>query len=86
MDGSTTEDARPRLRLRVAAWDKQTSARGLRTDAEAAHLLNTSQSTISRIKAGQVEPGGRFVASALWHLPGARFDELFEVVVTRAAS
>lgn len=86
MDGSTTEDARPRLRLRVAAWDKQVNKRGLRTDADAAHLLRTSQSTITRIKAGDVEPSGKFVSAALWHLPGAKFEDLFEIVIAKAAS
>lgn len=89
MDGSTTTleaPARPRVRLRLAAWDKQTSKRGLRTDAECAHLLGTSQSTISRVKAGDVEPGGKFIAAVLWALPGTTFEDLFEVVVVKAAS
>jgi hypothetical protein len=86
MDGSSTTDEaiRPRVRLRLANWDRQTSQRGLRTNAECAHLLGTSESTIWRIKEGAVEPGGRFIAAALWGMPGTTFEELFEVVIPKA--
>lgn len=86
MDGTTPEVTRPRVRLIRATWDEQTSKRGLRTNAECAHVLGTSESTIHRIKAGDVEPSGKFIAAALWHLPGAKFEEMFEVVVSRVAS
>lgn len=89
MDGSTATleaTARPRVRLRLANWDKQASKRGLRTNAECAHLLGTSESTIHRIKDDKVEPSGKFIAAALWTFPGARFEDLFEVVMERESA
>ncbi|MFD0468571.1 hypothetical protein ACFQ0B_09875 [Nonomuraea thailandensis] len=38
-------------------------------------------STIHRIKENKVEPSGKFIASALFRLPGTTFEDLFEVVV-----
>lgn len=80
MDESTA--ARPRVRPRVANWDKVCRKRGLRTDADVAHLLRTSQSTITRMKSGEFEPSGKVIAAALWHF-GVKFEFLFEVVVTK---
>ncbi|GAA4933828.1 hypothetical protein HD597_010045 [Nonomuraea thailandensis] len=81
MDGSTLEVARPRVRLRRAVWDSKVEQHGLTTDTACAALLQTSVSTIHRIKENKVEPSGKFIASALFRLPGTTFEDLFEVVV-----
>lgn len=84
MDGNN-DVARPRVRLRRATWDRETLERGLRTDADCAYLLRTSQSTISRVKNGEVEPGQKFISAALWRFSGLKFEDLFEIVYGRAA-
>lgn len=80
----TTERAkRPniRLRLRTSEWVKHTRARGLSSDAKCAELLGLSTSTISRARDNKIEPSYKFVRAAIWHLPGLRFEDLFEVVL-----
>jgi hypothetical protein len=71
---------RPRVRLRNAQWDLLTRAKGIDGDTECGRLLNFSQSSLWRIKAGEVEPTGRFIAAAIYHF-GGRFEELFEITL-----
>lgn len=75
---------RPRIRLRNAQWDVATKAKGLDGDVDCGRLLNFSQSSLWRIKAGEVEPSPRFIAAAIFHL-GGRFDDLFEVTLEAAS-
>ncbi|MBG0828492.1 hypothetical protein HS041_12010 [Planomonospora sp. ID67723] len=79
----TTERAkRPnlRLRLRTSEWERHTRARGLVSDAECARLLGLSTSTISRARGHEVEPSHQFIRAAIWHLPGLKFEDLFEII------
>jgi hypothetical protein len=66
--------------LRTTEWVRHTRARGLSSDAACAELLGLSTSIISRARNNEVEPGPKFVAAAIWHLPGLKFEDLFEVV------
>lgn len=74
-----------RLRLRTSEWDRLTRARGLSSDAACAQLLGLNKSTISRARGNDVEPSETFVKAAIWHLPGLKFEDLFEVVDAKAA-
>lgn len=84
----TTKKAKPnlRLRLRTSEWVRLTRARGLSSDAACADLLGVSRSTISRARDNEVEPSPKLVRAAMWHLPGVKFEDLFEVVDVRAGS
>lgn len=83
MDGSTQQAVRPRVRLRLPEWEKATRAKNLRSNAACAQLLGTSESTISRVTTGSVEPSQKFIASTLWHFTPTTFEQLYEIVVAR---
>ncbi|MGC5009790.1 hypothetical protein ACLQ2R_03390 [Streptosporangium sp. DT93] len=84
MHGSIQQAIRPRVRLRVAEWEKATRARNLPNNAACASLLGTSESTISRVTSGAVEPSQKFIAASLWHFDALTFEQLYEIVVARA--
>lgn len=79
---TTERTTRPtlRLRLRTSNWERLTRARGLSSDAACADLLGLSRSTISRARNNTVEPSEDLIKAALWHLPGLKFEDLFEVI------
>lgn len=74
---------RPTVRLRRKEWDRRMTARGLVTIADIAEHIDMSRATVIRIYTGEVEPGERFIAAALWAEDDAKFEELFEVVAER---
>jgi DNA-binding XRE family transcriptional regulator len=71
--------------LRTSEWDRLTRARGLTTDTACADLLGISKSTISRARDNEVEPSQTFIRAVIWHLPGLKFEDLFEVVTEQAS-
>jgi len=84
---TTGPSSRPtlRLRLRTPNWERLTRARGLTSDAACAELLGLSRSTISRARRHAVEPSEDLIKAALWHLPGLKFEDLFEVIPVPAS-
>lgn len=70
-----------RLRLRTSEWERHTRARGLPSNAACADLLGISASTIRRARNNEVEPSETFVKAAIFHLPGLKFEDIFEVVI-----
>ncbi|GAA4100734.1 hypothetical protein [Nonomuraea soli] len=74
------------VRLRTSQWDRIKRAHGYTTDEACAQKLQVARTTITRIKSGDVEPSQKFIAALLWHFQGARFEDLFEVVVSSNAA
>jgi transcriptional regulator with XRE-family HTH domain len=68
----------PYARLRKARFDERTAELGLDTDMAVAEHLGVAESTVNRVRNGNVIPGERFIAAAVSEL-GLKFEELFEI-------
>lgn len=68
-----------RVRVRVEELDRIATEQGLRTHYALAKQLRVSQSTVSRVLAGDQTPGEQFIAATIHELK-VSFDAVFEVV------
>lgn len=68
----------PYVRLRLDRLDERAQALGLASDAEIAELVGIDKAGISRLRSGESNPGGRFIAAAVSTL-GVPFEYLFEI-------
>jgi transcriptional regulator with XRE-family HTH domain len=67
------------IRLRTDAFDAWAASQGLESDTAAAERIGVSQPQLSRVLAGNVAPGEKFIA-ALLAATGRKFEQMFEVV------
>ena len=77
---SMSGNARPRLRLKTAEFDKLAAAvTGARTDRELAARLGVGANHLSQIRNGGRTPGAHFIAAVQSAMPNVPFEQLFEV-------
>lgn len=68
------------VRLRTPGWTREATRYGLVGDTAIAAHMGMPANTYYRVRTGRVEPSMKFVKSALWAFPLARYEELFEAV------
>lgn len=76
----TPDTDSPFIRLRVTEFREHAGRAALATLDDIADRLGVNRSTIWRLTNGKMPPGERFIAAALARIPGAGFDDIFEVV------
>ncbi|MBB4966705.1 transcriptional regulator [Saccharothrix violaceirubra] len=62
------------------AFDKATKLAGYRSDYALSQAMDVNRSTVTRVRAGELQPGRAFIGGALVALAPMQFDDLFEVV------
>lgn len=67
------------IRLRMDRIDEIATARGLASDSARAERIGVDRSTYSRVRAGEIVPGHRFIAGCLRAFPDLKFEDLFTV-------
>jgi hypothetical protein len=68
------------LRLRGDVLDRLLAPLGHVTDDSKARFLGVSPSSLSRLRREQIDPSSQFIAAVRIALPGAPFEDLFEIV------
>nr|WP_084672640.1 transcriptional regulator [Saccharothrix espanaensis] len=66
--------------LRTETFRRAANLAGLRSEYALAKAMNVNRSTVARVLAGDLRPGGTFIAGALTALKPMAFEDLFEVV------
>lgn len=66
------------IRLRKEELDQACKAAGLKSDYAVARAIGVNRSTVTRVFAGDLQPGSAFIAGVVAVF--ARFDRYFEVV------
>ncbi|MDQ0377912.1 transcriptional regulator [Amycolatopsis thermophila] len=70
------------IKLRPGELDKAIRLKHFPSDYALARAMGVARSTVVRVRAGQIEPGPRFIAGALVAFPELRFEDLFEISAT----
>lgn len=76
---NTIERAAVTLRVRTDRLEHYRSSLGIATPAALAKFMGMAPSSVTRVIAGEYEPGPRFIASLLTVFPTLRFRDLFEI-------
>jgi hypothetical protein len=66
------------VKLRLAEFDALTIERGWKEDKDRAAGLGISQSLMSRIRSGEVNPGAKFIDACVAAFGPLAYDRLFE--------
>lgn len=67
------------IKVRKTAFATARAAAGYGSDYSLAKAMGVARSTVVRVLADEIRPGGTFIAGALAALPQQRFEDLFEV-------
>ena len=68
------------VRLRSEAFDKAVRLAAFPSDYALARAMKVNRSTVTRVRAGDLQPGPAFIGGALKALEPMAFHDLFEVV------
>ncbi|QFZ16207.1 hypothetical protein [Saccharothrix syringae] len=68
------------VKLRTAAFGRAASLAKFESDYALARAMRLNRSTVTRVRAGFIQPGPAFIAGALRALAPMTFEDLFEVV------
>lgn len=66
------------VKLRISEFDALTTERGWKEDKEKASALGISQSLMSRIRSGEVNPGAKFIDACISVFGSTAYDRLFD--------
>lgn len=86
MQPAITDATSPTIVLRRKKLDMLRRANGIDTESELARIIGVSSTTLWRISKGEVEPSASFIARTLRAFPHTTFENLFQVVASRAES
>ncbi|MEU5696732.1 transcriptional regulator [Actinosynnema sp. NPDC020468] len=77
--GEATAPQSHTIRLRFVAFAKAARLAGFYSDYALAKAMGLNRSTVTRVRAEELQPGSSFIAGALIALAPMQFDDLFEV-------
>ena len=75
----TAQGAAPVIRLRMDQFEQRARELELPNDAACARYLGVDKATMSRIRAGSIQPGERFIAACLSTGFAPSFEALFQL-------
>lgn len=73
------------LRLRRDRLEEHRARLDLTTETGLANAMGADRGTVNKVLNGKAKPGPDFIASLKIALPGARFEDLWDVVAKESA-